>query len=210
MYRAKFDMFVTSLKNRNVFANLTAEPIVMKLYERLRQRLNAMGFGNTVIDVMRKIPSIELETHELNYLRHNRFFISEHYLSRDIVLTTENEKTILRRFTAPYRTRPSLDAYQYCEMGKSPMFHVMFIGGTNTGKTAIMNEFKLMLRELVPEIEIIECDNDIKHPDNWDVTSDPVYYADYLERIKANGICIGNGPQFGVGVDSEIFHNTKI
>lgn len=210
MYQAKFDLFVTSLKNRNVSMNLTIEPIMMKLYELLRRRLNAMGFGNVILDTMQMIQEVELTEAELNYLRTNRFFVSEHYLTRDIVLTTLNEETILRRVTAPYITRPSIDAYRYCEMGKTPMFHVMFIGQCDAGKTAIMNEFKLMLHDFLPEIEIIECDNDIKDPEYWDVTSDPVYYADYLERIKANGICIGNGPKFGVALDNEIYHNTKI
>jgi hypothetical protein len=208
MHNPKFDIFVCSRKNPNPCLNLPSEAIMLKLYQQLRRRLDSQGFGNVVVNTMRHISDIELEAGELELLRGNRFYLSEHYLARHLDFGPPDK--VIGRYRAPWNTRPSMDAYTYAERGKRPMFHAQVIGGTLTGKTYVLNEFKLLLNELVPGIEIIECDNDIKMSDHWDVASDPEYYKEYGDRIKANAICFGMGPTFNVGIDNELYHNTKI
>lgn len=204
----KYDLFVCSRKLQNINLNLIAEPIMLKLYQMLQQRLNAQGFGNVVFDTQRYLPTAELTQEELNKLAINPMFISEHYLTAPLIMDPRQE--VARTFRAPWNTRPSMDAYTYVNRGKAPMFHAMFIGTVNTGKTYAMNEFKLLLRDLNIDIEIIECDNGVKQPDFWDITTDPTEYAAYKERVKTNGILIGSGPSFMMGVDDVMYHNTKI
>lgn len=208
MNQSKYDIFVCSRKIQNVELNLHAEPIMLKLYQMLHQRLNVQGFSNVVIDTHRYLPDFELTRDDINALVINPVFLSEHYLTQHLYLDTKHE--VVRMFRAPWNIRPSMDAYSFVGRGKAPVFHAMFIGTVNTGKTYVMNEFKLMLRDIDADIEIIECDNGIKQPDFWDITTDPGEYAAYKERVKANGILIGAGPSFMVGVDDVMYHNTKI
>lgn len=208
MQMPKYDIFVCSNKKADVELNMRTEPIMLKLYDQLRRRLNAQGFGNVIFDTMRYMPEYEITSEDINALVSNPVFISEHYLGRHYVLDMDVPPE--RVFHMPWRTRPSLDAYAFVNRGKAPMFHAMFIGCTLAGKTYVMNEFKLMLLELDPNIEIIKCDNGIDHPDNWDITTDPVEYAAYGERLKMQHICIGGGPSMTVGVDNKPYHNTKI
>jgi hypothetical protein len=204
----KYDVFVFSRKLQNIELNLRAEPIMLKLYQMLRQRLNEQGFGNAVFDTQCYMPVVELTREEITSLIINPVFLSEHFLGRHYAMTTQREA--VRVFQAPWRTKPSMDAYAYVNRGKAPIFHAMFIGECNSGKTYVLNEFKLMLRDIDPGIEVIECDNDIKQPDHWDITTDPTEYAAYKERVKAKGILIGGGPSYTLGVDDVVYHNTKI
>jgi hypothetical protein len=208
MQMPKYDIFVCSNKKADPELNMRTEAIMMKLYDQLRRRLNYQGFGNVIFDTMRYMPDYEITREDINALVTNPVFISEHYMTRHITL--DPNVSIERVFNMPWRTRPSMDAYAFVNRGKAPMFHAMFVGCTLSGKTYVMNEFKLMLLELDPAIEIIECDNGIKHPEHWDITTDPVEYAAYGERLKQQYICIGGGPRMIVGVDNKPYHNTKI
>lgn len=204
----KYDVFVCSRKLQNIELNMRSEPIMLKLYQMLRQRLDAQGFGNVVMDTHGYTPFVELTREDINILVINPVFLSEHYLGRHYIAPSQQEAVHV--FQAPWRTKPSMDAYAYVNRGKAPLFHAMFVGECCSGKTYVMNEFKLMLRDINAEIEVIECDNDIKQPDYFDITTDPTEYAAYKERIKANGILVGSGPSFKVGIDDAVYHNTKI
>lgn len=208
MHLPKFDLFVFSRKITNVIENMRSEEIMVKLYRMFQYRLNEQGFGNAVYDTECYQVLDDLTPEEIDLLKHEPFFISEHYLSKDIAMCVEyTTKSIFR---APWRSRPSMDAYTYANRGKAPLFHVMVVGSVCSGKTYVMNEFKLMLRDISEEIEIIECDNGIKDPDNWDISTDPEAYAGYKDRVKNKGILIAGGPRFRVGIDDQIYHNTKI
>lgn len=203
MYSPQFDLFVNTVPA----ISLITETIMMKLFQQLRSRLDAQGFGNVVVDSGYHMSNIDLEASELQLLQQHPFYLSEHYLTQRIVL--DPQMTVKNRFEAPWNVRPAMNSYTYAERGKRPTFHAMIVGSVNSGKTYIQNEFKLLLQELVPGIEVIICDNDCHSPDNWDITSDPVYYKEYGDRIRMNGICFGRGPSFNVGFDNQIHHNVK-
>ena len=208
MHNPKYDVFVCSHKKPDPTIGIITEGVMVKLYNLLRCRLNAQGFGNAIVDTMRYTPIIELDAGELQLLKDNPFYLSEHYLTQRIELDPQHQ--VIGLYRAPWNTRPSMEAYTYAERGQRPMFHAMVIGCVNSGKTYVLNEFKLLLNELVPGIEVIECDNDVKMPDYWDITSDPECYKEYGDRIKMKAICIGNGPSTRVGIDNQMHHNTKI
>jgi len=208
MQMPKFDLFVCSNKLFNSALNMRVEEIMLKLYKRFQNRLHANGFANISFDVMRHMSDYELTRDDISALVINPVFLSEHYLTRhismDLIRDTGN------RFNMPWRTQPSMDAYAFVNRGKAPLFHAMFIGTPITGKTYLMNEFKLMLQEIDTGIEIIECDNGFTEADHWDITQDAAAYADYEDRIKLQHVCIGGGPRALHGVDDKLYHNTRI
>lgn len=208
MHTPKYDLFVCSPKHPSPELNQRVGTIMLKLYQMLRQRLNSQGFGNVIFDTMQHMSDVELTPDDIHALTIHPVFISEHYMTKALVLDPSH--VVVRTFTAPWRIRPSMDAYAYANFGKPPVFHAMFVGNVNSGKTYVMNEFKLMLRDISADIELIECENGIKQHDFWDITTDPTEYAAYKERVKANGICIGGGPSYTLGIDDKIYHNTKI
>lgn len=213
MYIPKFDIFVCSPRRTNLIIGKTAEPIISKLYTLLRQRLTAQGFGNVIqSDGQESNNSSQEETlnvAEYTLLLSNPFFISEHYLTKPISFD-HNSTAGRRQGDIPWRSRPSFDAYQFCNRGQAPMFHVAIAGGVCKGKTYVINEFKVLLNELVPGIEIVVCDNGLHDPDNWDIASDPIAYAGYRNLILTNSISIGVGPTMQIGIDDNVYHNTKV
>lgn len=203
MLSKKYDVFVTSLKHPNPEINLVTEEIKIKLFQLLRMRLGFQGFADIDVDVQRYVAGYTLTENELETLRNNPVFLSEHYLTQPIVLDPQH--VIVNQFTAPWKMRPSIDSYLYVDRGKRPMFHVMVIGKTNAGKTYVYNELKLLLKGLSTDIQIIDCDNDIRFPEYWDITSDPIAYEEYKGRVNTNTFCFGNGPTFRVDtVDNQL------
>lgn len=203
----KHDVFIFSIKKRNVFVSSVTQPIMVKLYTLFQQRLKMLGFRNMIVDTMFYIPNLELEAHELDELLNNPFYISEHYLKRNILL--DYQKSGDSVWLPPYKMQPNVGAYQYCHGGKTPMFHALFVGGVATGKSALIHEFKNMLRELVPAIEIIECDNDIDDQSPRDITDEKEFYEQHLKDISSNCINIGGAPNYLV-VEGIAHHNTKV
>lgn len=213
MFMPKFDVFVCSPRRASFAISKVAEPITVKLYALLQQRLTSQGFGNVIhnhdSEYTHDLTSTTLTTDECGLLLKHPFFISEHQMAKPINLEQHVSKVVHRIRNIPYRIRPSLDAYQFCDRGRVPMFHIIFAGPFNVGKTYVMNEFKLMLKELVPDVEIVVCDNGIHNHENWDITTDPVAYEEYRKRVLSSGISIGQGPTVRVGIDDSVHHNTK-
>lgn len=213
MFMPKFDVFVCSPRRASFAINQVSEPITSKLYVLLRQRLTSQGFGNVIHthgqEGTYELTDQTLTTDECGLMLKHPFFISEHQMAKPINLDPYVRNTVHRVGNMPYRVRPSQDAYQFCDRGRVPMFHIMFAGAFNVGKTYVMNEFKLMLKELVPDVEIVVCDNGIHNHENWDITTDPVAYEEYRKRVLSSGISIGQGPTVRVGIDDSIHHNTK-
>lgn len=208
MQMTKHDVFIFSIKKRDVLMSAVTQPIMVKLYNLFQARLKALGFTNTIVDTMYFIPSLELENAEVATLLQNPFYISEHYMSRSIFLDHYTpESSVL--WHPPYQIQPNTVAYSYCDGGKVPMFHAMFVGRAASGKTALMHEFKNLLRELVPAIEIIVCDNGVYEPGAIDITKDREFYTQHLKDLSGNAINIGGAPNYVVAKGT-IFHNTKV
>ena len=212
MFMPKFDVFVCSPRRANFTIEQTSSPIIAKLFALLQKRLTSQGFGNVVHDrsLVNNYTDIDvpLNEDELGLLLKQPFFISEHIMSKPINIDPYVHH-IHRKGGMPWRTRPAQDAYQFCDRGRVPMFHIMLAGAFNVGKTYVMNEFKLMLNELVTGIEIVVCENGIHDPANWDITTDPAAYEEYRKRVMTSGIIIGQGPTVRVGIDDTVHHNTK-
>lgn len=204
----KYSVFICSLKNPNVFLNQQSEGITMKIYDLLRQRLNSQGFGNVVVDSQRYIESTELTQDEIQLLEDHPFFISEHYLAKPLYL--EPNQQAAKRVLAPWRAKPSLDAYTFADRGKRPLFSINVLGAPNTGKTYFLQELKQLLKEKVPACEVILCDNDY-NTDCFDVYSDPEavkYYRQQLLSLNPN-VVIGNGPTWNMTVNGEVEHSVN-
>lgn len=202
----KFDVFVCSPKNNT---DTTSIDIHVKLMFMFDARLQCKGFSNTYVESMWNMAIPELSDEELAILATNPMFISEHWLSKSLMMDSRQEEK-MSVFKAPWVMRPNISEYHYADRGQIPKLHTAFVGCHNSGKTWLINEFKQMLKEIVPPIQIIMCANPITDSCNFCVTTDSDFMRQYFENIHDNVICLGNGPSFRINLDNQLEHNTRV
>lgn len=206
----KADLFVCSPKNYDVTIDVVTTDIHAKLMRSLQHRLSSNGFTDVTVDTIRTTTNIVLTDAELKLLKSNPIYLSEHYLSKPIILDPNIHAKITRMYTAPYLMRPNLGEYRYCHNGQIPVFHFAFIGALNSGKSYVMHEFRALLTELCGDLNFIKCYNPWENPAIEDFQNEPEFLAICREHIKGNAIMLGNGPNYRVNFDDVLESNTRI
>lgn len=206
----KADLFVCSPKNRDATLGVITGPIHVKLMRALRHRLSEKGFTDVTVDTMLTPADPMIATDEIKVLKDNPIYLTEHWLSKPIIIDPNMHSKITGIYTAPYRMRPDIGEYRYCHNGQPPLLHFAFIGNINSGKTYVMHEFCAMLTELCGEVNFVKCRNEWDHPESVDLTIDPEFMAIYREHIKGNTVILGNGPSYRVNMNNVVESNTRL
>lgn len=205
MQLEKFDLFVSPVKNPDPSKNehyYLQQRLMMKLYDIL-----ARDYGlEATINLDDSVWDLPFTESEINKLNEEPFYISEHYLTRVLILDPVVVPN--RPVVHPIRARPAIDSYNYANNGSWAKNQWRIMGAANTGKTLIA----LILRELIeteiPGAKVIFCENPYAFPGH-EPMKDPENLAFAKERLKTMKVKFSPFPITRISVDNELHHEVN-
>lgn len=202
----KFDLFVSPVKNPDPSKNehfYLQQRLMAKLYNVLETEYGL----EPAIQLEDSVWDIPFTDAELEQLRSEPFYISEHYLTRHFII---DPKIVFGKVVDhPVRSRPALDTYNYANGGKWANHQWRVMGAANTGKTLVAMILKEMLENEIPGVTVIQCENPYAF-DDWKPMEVPEIYEGAKERLRSMKIKFAPYPRTRITLDDTVEHEANV
>lgn len=200
----QYDIFVYSDSFRNYPYTRQHDDTVDFVLGLLSDRLHGLEFKS--VELSQCKPD-ELTDEIREKLLQGPILICEHHITKRFNFIRPEDVKV---FTSPFDIKPGPAAFKYANLGKRPNMAFHIAGRIGSGKSIMVHQLKLILENLIPGIQVIECSFDDGVDDKWDITTDPVEYNDYIIRCSNNKVLLGGKPEWTVGRFDQVFCNVKL
>lgn len=202
----KYDLFVAPVKNPDPSKNEhfhLQQRLMMKLFDILEKEYGL----EPAVQLEDSVWDIPFTDSELEQLRSEPFYISEHYLARQFIV---DPKIVFGKVVEhPVRSRPALDAYNYANGGKWANHQWRILGAANTGKTLVSMILKEMLENEIPGVKVIQCENPYAY-DDWKPMEVPEIFEGAKERLRSMRIKFSPYPRMRINTDDTVEHEANV
>lgn len=207
----KFDVHVAVNRNRFNCQDTNVKNFMGYVLGLLEVRLKSFGIEQVVmgLDVTHQPDADYFPPKEIiDQITSQAIYITEQQICRNFIFDQRRDNQHV--FHSPFNIKPGMHAYQFADHGKEPliMFHVC--GRMNTGKSMVIHELTKLIHEISSNAIIKVCANQYDPVDRFDITSDPVAYAEYVARMGNCKYSLGTEPRSGVSVYNESISNVNL